>query len=86
MISCAASTAPMQRGWAKKAGGVQVQYMAKWIAVDGSGNSYVTGYFATTATFGGQTCEDKGGNDISLAAKYGTDGTLAWAKQEGGTQ
>ena len=72
--------------WAKKAGGGAgaIYGSSRGIAVDGSGNSYVTGYFYDTATFGGTNLNSRGGNDI-FVAKYGTDGTLAWAKQEGGT-
>jgi hypothetical protein len=72
--------------WAKQAGGTG--YEASWgIAVDGSGNSYVTGMFNGTATFG------EGGNQKTLisrglldifVAKYNTAGGLVWAKQAGG--
>ena len=59
------------------------------IAVDGSGNSYVTGYFQGSATFGqGQanqtTLTAAGGSDI-FVAQYDSSGALQWAKRAGGT-
>ena len=43
--------------WAKQAGGTNIE-QGRGIAVDGSGNSYMTGRFADSATFGsGETNE-----------------------------
>ena len=71
--------------WAKQAGGAgAIIGSSRGIAVDVFGNSYVTGVFYDTATFGGTNLNSRGGTDV-FVAKYGTDGTLAWAKQEGGT-
>jgi hypothetical protein len=71
--------------WAKKAGGDAgaINGSSRGIAIDGSGNSYVTGYFNDTTTFGGTNLNSRGGSDI-FVAKYDSAGTLAWAKQEGG--
>jgi len=68
--------------WAKQAGGSAKDY-GKSISVDANGNSYVTGYFKGTATFGATTLTCGGGTDI-FAAKLDTDGNWQWAKQAGG--
>jgi len=58
------------------------------IAVDASGNCFLTGYFRNTATFksnpGGISLTSAGGLDMFLA-KYNTSGTCKWAKKGGGT-
>ncbi len=74
--------------WAKPAGSTHIDE-GKGIAVDGAGNSYVTGYFYGSATFGpGEanetTLTSAGSRDI-FVAKYAPDGTLLWAKPAGGT-
>jgi hypothetical protein len=58
--------------WAKQAGGSDSEW-GEGIAVDGSGNSYVTGYFEGSATFGAgeaneTTLESFGGSDIFVAS------------------
>ena len=57
------------------------------IAVDGSGNSYVTGGYRGPAIFGSgepnETQLPTGATGI-FVAKY-SDGTIAWAKWAGGT-
>jgi hypothetical protein len=74
--------------WAKRAGGTSFDG-GYGIAVDGSGNSLITGYFTGTPTFGlGEanqtTFATAGGNDIFIA-KYNSSGELQWAKKAGGT-
>ena len=73
--------------WARQAGGTAADNGAG-IAVDGSGNSYVTGSFEGTATFGPGEANvtpltSVGGADI-FVAKVDADGALLWAKQAGG--
>ncbi|HRD00902.1 MAG TPA: SBBP repeat-containing protein, partial [Candidatus Syntrophosphaera thermopropionivorans] len=69
--------------WAKKAGGSSPDF-GNGIAVDASGNSYVTGYFGgTTATFGSTTLTTNGGYDI-FVAKLDSNGNWVWAKNAGG--
>ena len=74
--------------WAKRAGGVNSNDHGLNIVVDPSGNSYVTGFFNASATFGaGETNETSlssaGSFDIFMA-KYDSDGLLLWAKRAGG--
>src|SRR5437667_314462 len=74
--------------WAKRAGGTAAD-QGYGIAVGSSGNSYVTGAFSGSATFGSGEANQTiltaaGGTDI-FVAKYNSDGTLAWAKKAGGT-
>jgi beta-propeller repeat-containing protein len=74
--------------WAKRAGGAG-QDQGAGIAVDGSGNSYVTGYFNGSATFAqgqaNQTTLTSVGDREMFVAKYDSIGTLLWAKRSGGT-
>ena len=74
--------------WAKRAGGTRTD-LGRGIAVDGSGNSYVTGKFSLSATFGpGETNETTltgAGLDDIFVVKYDASGALVWAKRAGGT-
>jgi hypothetical protein len=70
--------------WAERAGGASND-VAKSIAVDASGNSYIAGYFNNpTITFGSTTLTNVGGWDIYLA-KYDANGNVKWAKSAGGS-
>lgn len=79
--------------WTTQAGGTGIT-MGEAIAVDGQGNSYVTGYFGwgngvSTATFGSgeinQTVLTSVTNSFDIfVAKYDTKGALVWAKRTGG--
>ena len=67
--------------WAAQAGGGNNDY-GLCIAVDGSGNAYVTGSFRITATFGNQTLTASGHR--LFVAKLDTSGNWLWAvKTEG---
>jgi len=68
--------------WAVKAGGGGSDY-GRGIAIDSSGNCYVTGYFAGTATFGSTSLTSSGNNDI-FVAKLDTSGVWQWAVKAGG--
>jgi hypothetical protein len=69
--------------WAKNAGGTDYDY-GQGIAVDASGNSYVTGYFYDSATFGSTTLTNNGVYDIFIA-KLDSSGNWLWAKNAGGS-
>ena len=68
--------------WAVRAGGTNVDY-GYGIAVDGAGNAYLTGVFASSATFGPDTLTSSGGYDI-FAAKLDSAGNFLWAARAGG--
>jgi hypothetical protein len=71
--------------WAQRGGGTTSSDKGMDIAVDGSGNSYVTGYFTGTGTFGSFTINAIGGaSDYdAFVAKYNSTGTIQWVKQGG---
>jgi hypothetical protein len=75
--------------WAKQAGG-SGWAVGYGIAVDGSGDSYVTGGFSGSATFGAgeaneTTLNSSGGEyEWIFVAKYNSSGDLLWAKQASG--
>jgi hypothetical protein len=69
--------------WAAAAGGTSFD-QGYGIAVDASGNVYLTGYFRQDATFGFTTLSNNGNSDI-FAAKLDSDGNFLWAVSAGGT-
>lgn len=70
--------------WAVSAGGTAYD-QGNSIAVDSSGNSFLTGYFeSATATFGPHTITSSGGRDIFIA-KVDSAGNFLWAVSAGGT-
>ena len=68
--------------WVKSAGSSNYDYSHS-ISVDSSGNSYITGFFSDTATFGSFTLTSVGGYDIFIA-KLDLNGNWIWAKSSGG--
>ncbi|GCL35376.1 FG-GAP repeat-containing protein [Sphaerospermopsis reniformis] len=69
--------------WAKKLGGTLSDF-GFGITVDGAGNSYVTGYFSVTATFGSTTLTSTGNEDVFIT-KLDSSGNFLWAQKLGGT-
>ena len=71
--------------WAKKGGGSNHDHGLS-VAVDLSGNSYITCYTqSTSVNFGGKTFTSSGQWDI-FVAKYNTSGSISWLKKLGGNQ
>jgi hypothetical protein len=72
--------------WAKQAGGTSVSYFVYGydIVTDSSGNSYVTGEFYGSATFGTTILTSIEGSEVFIA-KLDTNGNWLWAKQSCGT-
>ncbi|MGC9362755.1 MAG: SBBP repeat-containing protein, partial [Candidatus Syntrophosphaera sp.] len=68
--------------WVYGAGGVSYDF-SESIAVDSSGNSYVTGFFEGTASFGATTLTSSGGRDIFIS-KHDSDGNFLWVMNAGG--
>lgn len=69
--------------WSKRFGGASDQY-AERVAVDGSGNVFVTGYFFGTVDFGGGVLTNAGpfGWDAFLA-RFDAAGNHLWSKRFG---
>jgi catechol 2,3-dioxygenase-like lactoylglutathione lyase family enzyme len=70
--------------WAVQAGGTSGD-AGYGIALDGSGNAYVTGTYSYNATFGSHSLTAVGGNDI-FVAKLDPSGNWLWAASAGGTK
>ncbi len=69
--------------WARN-GGSTAGDTAYGVALDATGNVYLTGHFSGTMTIDGVTVQSSGLFDIFLA-KYSAAGTLLWLKRAGGT-
>ena len=69
--------------WAKRAGGTGLDW-GYALALDGAGNSYVTGRFTGTATFDSTVMTTAGSDDV-FVAKYDSSGALVWARRAGGS-
>ncbi|MEE9423976.1 MAG: SBBP repeat-containing protein [Methylococcales bacterium] len=73
--------------WVRRAGGTDFDGGSD-IVVDGLGDTYVTGGFRESATFGpeevGETTLTSDGESDVFVAKYTTDGDLVWVKRAGG--
>ena len=71
--------------WASRAGaGGTGSDAGSSVAMDGSGNVYVTGDYSGTATFGALTLSSAGFGDV-FVAKLSAAGTWLWASRAGGS-
>ncbi len=70
--------------WAESYGGDGVDF-GRAVCSDDSGNTYITGYFSGTVTFGSQTLMSGGDTDI-FVSKFDSSQNLVWTAQAGGTQ
>jgi hypothetical protein len=72
--------------WAARGGGDNGTYgdQAYGIAVDPSGNAYVTGYYYGIGSFGDSSFSNVGSHDMYVA-KIDADGNWQWANHAGGT-
>ncbi|UCE58519.1 MAG: hypothetical protein JSU63_13875 [Phycisphaerales bacterium] len=69
--------------WASSAGGALSTGSGRAIAADASGNSYVTGNYEGTVTFGSFTLPDSGDRSDIFVAKYDSSGSVAWVHSFG---
>ena len=69
--------------WVTQAGGNSSD-KGYGISVDNNGNSYVTGTFMDTATFGAYSLANNGANDI-FVAKLDVNGNISWVTNAGGS-
>lgn len=69
--------------WAARAGGSSAD-LGYSVAVDASGNVFVTGHFTGTAKFGNTTLVSAGATDAFVAKLTGNNGKFQWAKKIGG--
>jgi len=69
--------------WVKQAGGTVRDYCSG-LTIDDSGNSFISGYFSSSATFGNTTLTSRGKDDI-FVARLDSNGNWIWINQAGGT-
>ncbi|GAB3304097.1 hypothetical protein GCM10027348_32640 [Hymenobacter tenuis] len=68
--------------WLQKLNSAGTNVRANSIATDKSGNSFITGQFSGTVSFGRTTLTSRGDNDLFLV-KYNPGGKVMWASQIG---
>jgi hypothetical protein len=68
--------------WSRRIGG-SLDDVGRGVAIDGSGDVVVTGYFASSSVnFGSGAMANSGGADMFLV-KYSSDGSALWSKRFG---
>ena len=81
VVLASSLTAQVNWSWAVNAGGTNIDY-GRSIAVDATGNSYVTGNFKANATFGSTELSAVFNSDI-FVAKMDANGNWLWAVSVG---
>ncbi len=76
------SDASSTSGWSRAIGTVAYEE-GRGIATDASGDAIVVGYFSGTIDFGETTLTSAGAADLYIA-RYRPDGSVAWARRDGG--
>ena len=71
-----------QLAWVRRPGGID-RDSAQGVAVDGNGNTLVTGFFRGTGSFGDATVDSAGHRDV-FVAKYNPAGAPIWFRRAGG--
>jgi hypothetical protein len=79
LVRAQASVVPW--AWAARATGLANSTAGRSVAVDGTGNVYVTGYFAQTLTLGTTTLTTD--STAAFLAKYTPQGNVLWLRQLG---
>jgi len=74
---------PLEHVWAQRVGSLSDNEKLWRMAVDESGNVFVTGAIRGTFTSGNVSVTSVGGSDIVLL-KYAPDGELLWGRAAGG--
>lgn len=80
----AAFTSAGGHRWSKTFGGTSSDY-AWGVTIDNAGNTYVTGYFYNSASFGGVQPLTSAGSADAFVASYNVDGAYRWARGFGST-
>jgi len=70
--------------WARSGGGITNSDRANALAVDNSGNVFVTGEYSGTADYGGLNITSLNGTTDVFIVKYSSDGTEEWIKKGSG--
>lgn len=70
--------------WVKRVGGSDYDN-AYSVAVDATGNAYVTGYFTRTVTFGDKSLSSNNNSRDIFITKFNSAGEIVWVNQAGGT-
>jgi len=70
--------------WAKTGGSTEGSDRANALAVDATGNVFVTGQFSGSASFGAFTLDATDGTNDAFIVKYDSNGNEQWAKQGSG--
>ena len=73
-----------QHQWSQRFGGTDFD-TGNSVAVDGSGNVVMTGFFNATVNFGGGNLVSAGSYDVFMA-KYNTNGVHQWSQRFGSTE